>query len=399
MFRDKSHRVWLAWPTLLPAKPTQTFSLLTCLLLCDFCSIGVSKNQHLSNLTIASDPPHSSNTSLLPLAKLDHVSSNCTKCDSIAAARPTFPAPSTTQLQWPHYQNTSRPSFETAFELLNSHSSSNLFSSDNQRDTRSTVIETTVAPNLRMDQGQNDDSSHDDSNIDSASSTITISPNLKSTSVPVRVGFGDFRYPETPDDSHIDDEDYLPEEKSNSDEANIAAVNMATHTSSASYDQHDIDAAFRYNGESPINEQVQDGEAAFGDFSGGHFGDLPQVTRRERILIIGNPRFLPPYPLEGVFTIQQAIPDDFDGCYCDHHYKVSQSASVRHSADNSHHLSPSESSVNGRQNETMQNNPDQEVEVFCYCVGESITQVPRNFSLNVRKMYVPFLYANFYIHS
>lgn len=232
-----------------------------------------------------------------------------------------------------------------------------------------------ILGNVASQDGEDHDSS--------ASLAITTSPTLKSTAAVPR-GFGDFILP--PENGE-DDEDFAQEDKSTAIDLNIANSNVDKPPPESYKDQiKSINSAFGDPSQSTVDpikeveEEISESDYDETNSQFEHYEDeMPQVSRRERILIIGNPNKLPSYPVESVFTAQH---DDFEGCYCDHQYKVTtQSAHVR----------VEDRDIQGHDNSSPHNETASAAvpaleDVFCHCVGESITQVPRNLSLNVRKM-------------
>ena len=275
---------------------------------------------------------------------------------------------------------------------------------------RSAVIVTTVATPLAILTAEQEESPLNNEVSSSSSSSSTKNANPKSTVTPM-LGFGSFRYPDLANSQLEDDEDYVLPDKGHGDESNVANMNVAI-TASANYEEQDIRAAFgdvtkhNNNNESVPNvgEQTNLNDDYIGSDTELFMEDLSYTKQVERKLIIGDVRKLPPYSLDKIFTMQQAIPNEFEGCYCDRHYSLPKSAHSDHNSDieSSHSVNNDEHDHPQHYNksETIDNenlHPPMTIydEVFCYCAGNSITDVPRNFSTNVHKMYVPHFLLSF----
>lgn len=103
------------------------------------------------------------------------------------------------------------------------------------------------------------------------------------------------------------------------------------------------------------------------------------VTEIERIAIVGNT--VPPPTRNTVYSMQQAIPANYEGCFCDRHYQVDRSGDSGFDYTGFQHFETSSLQANSSINPAIR-----EKGIFCSCFGESITEIPANFSTNVRKM-------------
>ena len=79
-----------------------------------------------------------------------------------------------------------------------------------------------------------------------------------------------------------------------------------------------------------------------------------------------------------IYSMQQAIPADYEGCFCDRHFQVIKKLEEI----------PFESANGEHQNKPNSSSTIKEKGASCSCLGKSIIDIPNNFSLNVRKMYV-----------
>lgn len=379
----------VCWPYVSKWGHLRTSPLLVHLvLMCCSSSLGVSINQssvpETSSQRSVNLPP-----STQPDLQFGRSAVNCTECDMLGAEWDTLPVGahigSEVHRPLPPHHNGSRPSGETPSVLLKPPSqTSSVSSPDYLRYARSAVIETTLAPTLSADVAASQDS-------DPPSSSPMTTPSPNSTILP-KTGFGDFF--EIPNENYDDDEDLAAmAEKNTNEEANLARMNVGV-SSSAGYDT--MNAIFGDNKAEPEEPEEETDEDPIAIF------ERPPVSRRDRILIVSYAGSLPAYPAEGVFTMQQAIPEDFEGCYCDRHYLVTPSANSEDSvsSDNyesqqyqrqhqtqhplsSNHSAPTDASST---REFLANGTPIQEEVSCYCFGESVTQVPQNFTPNVRKM-------------
>ena len=309
--------------------------------------------------TIVSAVP-TSTMNLLPLNSTKVAASstssvkNCTKCDNAASSLVGAVSP----FQQAQTLTARVSSFSPVYSLK-----SPLLRVPSIVEPRTTVIETTVAPTTSFDAGisQDDEPSLPEHSRDSpASSTITTEATPKSTAYP-QFGLGQFSHREVPHENGEDDEDY-PSYKGH-ENPNYPNV---------------IRTALPENKE--FNENIE-----FNDQFSGHFTDdiFKVVHKRERTLIIGD-RHLLPELLDNDLNVQISFEHGaFEGCYCDHHYRITELRTDDHESEN-HDLGENSSKSNSTSRKVIK----QQENVFCFCTGESIIHLPQNFSQNVRKMYV-----------
>lgn len=303
---------------------------------------------------------------------------NCTKCDMDVKVSLPLPASSPTVAERllhltkvatvSHFRTSSPVSLlKSPLPRVSSHV-----------EPRSTVIETTVAPTTtNLDAVQDDEPSLLEHNDASASSSMTTAPTAKSTAYP-QFGLGQFSHREVPHENGDDDEDFAFEDDlkdSYTSNRNVVRTSLAD-------DDHD-------NNDKPEYRENDDNMESFNEQMGGHFDDdiFKVVHKRERKLIIGNKNLLPVL-LDNDLNMQISFEHGaFEGCYCDHHYRITTIKNDAHNTENHNMKNKSDLTSNS----TDQQNTRKQENVFCFCTGESVVHFPSNFSHNVRKMYVTFL--------
>ncbi len=275
-----------------------------------------------------------------------------TECDKAAS---THPAGAVSPLQ----QTQTSPVRVTSFLPVFLLKSPLLGVPSTNVEPRTSVIETTVEPTSSFEAGSQDDEPSLPEHIkDSlASSTITTESTPKSTAYP-QFGLGQFSHREVPHENGYDDEDFSSDDGHEDGYPNVIRTAL------------------------PENKESKDNIEFFNDHFSSHFNDdiFKVVHKRERKLILGDKKLLPVL-LDNDLNVQISFEHGaFEGCYCDHHYRITELRSDGHEPENHDLVEPSNST-----NRKVIKQPEN---VFCFCTGESITHLPGNFSHNVRKMYV-----------
>lgn len=147
------------------------------------------------------------------------------------------------------------------------------------------------------------------------------------------------------------------------------------HNPNENYDDEDYDIAKNGNHEQPRSNTQNEIRKEFGDFSSKPFHEMDfdyfdYDKKVERMLIIGDESKLPSAEM---YLMQHASPVTFEGCFCDRHYQLLSVNGELSGESPPLPLGNSSSMVRERG-------------IYCYCFGTSVTQLPRNFSSNVRKM-------------
>ena len=206
------------------------------------------------------------------------------------------------------------------------------------RHTRSAVINPTVSSQSSLITTTEDDRNGENWTTSTSKKSISKTPPL---------GFGDFHYSD-------DDEDYS--EGTDKQASSIVREN-------AFHEAFDIQPSSEP--ELPNVDQT--------DYHNG-FGEVTYTSEIKRIRIIGDMVMQP----KKIYSMQQAIPADYEGCFCDRHFQVIKKLEEI----------PFESANGEHQNKPNSSSTIKEKGASCSCLGKSIIDIPNNFSLNVRKMYV-----------